>query len=156
MTTSNGALARFRKWGASCFLNGLRVGAGQWGGPGAWLGSAAHSLGRAVCRDPAQDLQKRQVGFWSFCILSIICPSCVCTQLFLVPYSFFVSVAAGDVCPGASTAAKGPGSQPMSLWCCGHSLSSAFSVFTAWISSFIMCRHFWNTVSVSASLWRTT
>ena len=29
--------------------------------------------------------------FWSFCIfLSIICPSCACTQLFLVPFSFFV------------------------------------------------------------------
>ena len=41
--------------------------------------------------------------FWSFCIfLSIICPNCTCTQLFLVPCSFFV------FCPGASIAAKGP------------------------------------------------
>ena len=29
-------------------------------------------------------------AFWSFCILlPIICPSCTCTQLFLVPYSVF-------------------------------------------------------------------
>ena len=28
--------------------------------------------------------------FWSFCVLSIICPICTCRQLFLVPYSFFV------------------------------------------------------------------
>ena len=30
------------------------------------------------------------VGFWSFCILFIICPNCTCTQLFLVLCSFFV------------------------------------------------------------------
>ena len=36
-------------------------------------------------------LQKWQLDFWSFCIfLSIICPNCACTQLFLVPYGFFV------------------------------------------------------------------
>ena len=36
-------------------------------------------------------LQKWQLGFWSFCILlSIICPNCACTHLFLVPHSFFV------------------------------------------------------------------
>ena len=37
------------------------------------------------------DLQKLQLAFWSFRILlSVICPSCTCTQLFLAPYSFFV------------------------------------------------------------------
>ena len=31
-------------------------------------------------------------GSWVFLVfLSIICPNCACTQLFLVPYSFFVS-----------------------------------------------------------------
>ena len=30
------------------------------------------------------------LGFLSFCVLFIICPPCLCTQLFLVPYSFFV------------------------------------------------------------------
>ena len=36
-------------------------------------------------------LQKRHLGFWSFCIfLSRICSNCACTHLFLVPYSFFV------------------------------------------------------------------
>ena len=35
--------------------------------------------------------QKWQLGFWSFGILlSIRCPNCTCTQLFLVPYYFFV------------------------------------------------------------------
>ena len=54
-------------------------------------------------------LQKWQSGFWSLCILlSITCPNCPCTQLFLVPYSVFVFCAGGDVCPGAGTAARGP------------------------------------------------
>ena len=36
-------------------------------------------------------VQKWQLSFWSFCILlTIICPNCTCTQLFLVPYSLFV------------------------------------------------------------------
>lgn len=30
------------------------------------------------------------LGFLSFCVLFMICPPCLCTQLFLVPYSFFV------------------------------------------------------------------
>ena len=34
-------------------------------------------------------------------------------RLFLVPYSFFVFVAGGHAYPGASTAAKGPRSQPI-------------------------------------------
>ena len=56
--------------------------------------------------------QKRLLGLWPFCILSsIICPNCTGTQLFLVLSSFFVSIARGDVCPGASPAAKGPRSQ---------------------------------------------
>ena len=38
-----------------------------------------------------QALQKWQLGLWSFCILLfIIFPNCASTQLFLVPYSFFV------------------------------------------------------------------
>ena len=32
-------------------------------------------------------------------------PHCTCRQLLLVPYSFFVFVDRGDICPGASTAA---------------------------------------------------
>ena len=59
------------------------------------------------------------VVFWSFCIsLSIIYPNCTCTQLILVPYSFFVLSCLGrrgDVCPGASPAAKGPRSQVPSV-----------------------------------------
>ena len=56
--------------------------------------------------------------FWSFCILlSIICPNCTCTQLFLVPYSFFVfccSRRGVSSCKYCSTATKGPRSQPVS------------------------------------------
>ena len=55
-------------------------------------------------------------GIWAFCIfLSIICPSCSCGQLFLVPYSFFVFCCSRRCVSGASTAAKGPRSQPVSL-----------------------------------------
>ena len=51
-----------------------------------------------------------------FCILlSIICPNCTRAQLFLVPCSFFLFFGSGgEVCPGASTAAKGPRSQLVS------------------------------------------
>ena len=58
--------------------------------------------------------QKWQLGFLVFLyLLSRNCPSCTCTQLFLVPYSFFVfcCLRRGDVCPGASTAGKGSRSQ---------------------------------------------
>ena len=72
-----------------------------------WLRWSAHPLGGGVCRGHAQcpafapdtqfllpALQKLQLGlffFLSFCIFwSRICLSCAGTQLFLVPYSFFV------------------------------------------------------------------
>ena len=57
-----------------------------------------------------QTPQKWQLGFWPLCILFVNCHS-----YFLVPYSFFVSVAGGDVCSDAGIAAKGPRSQPISL-----------------------------------------
>jgi len=48
----------------------------------------------------------------SFCILwSRICPSCICMQLFLVPYSFFVLCCSRrglSKCKQGSTTAKGP------------------------------------------------
>ena len=47
--------------------------------------------------------------------------------LFLVPYSFFLFVALGEVCPGASTVAKSPSSQPISLLAVFYSLSSVRS-----------------------------
>ena len=56
--------------------------------------------------------QKWQLSILVFCILFTICPNCTHVQLFSVPYSFFDSVAGGDVCSGASAAAKGPRSQP--------------------------------------------
>ena len=50
--------------------------------------------GRGHARCPAFAPSSSEVAvelFWSFCILlSVICPSCPCTQLFLVPYSLFV------------------------------------------------------------------
>lgn len=56
------------------------------------------------------------VRFRSCCMLLIIlCPNFLWMQLFLVPYSFFVSCrwrGGGDACPGVSAQAQGPGSQP--------------------------------------------
>ena len=53
-------------------------------------------------------LKPGKLSFWSFCILSfIICPSCSCMQLFLVPYCFFVFCCSRRLFPKA----KGPGSQ---------------------------------------------
>ena len=56
--------------------------------------------------------------FESFCIfLRRICPNCACTELFLVPYSFFVFCCwrrGLSRCKHCSTAAKGPRSQPVS------------------------------------------
>lgn len=55
-------------------------------------------------------------GSWNFFFFifyicwSRICPNCAFTQLFLVPYSFFVFC-----CPGASTEVKHPRSQPVSV-----------------------------------------
>ena len=59
--------------------------------------------------------------FWSFCILlSIICPSCTCTKLFLVPYSFFVFCCLRrrlSRCKHCSKVSRvpGPRSQPVSI-----------------------------------------
>ena len=44
---------------------------------------------------------------------SRLCPHCPCTLLILVPSSFLYSVAGGDMCPGASSAAEDPRSQPV-------------------------------------------
>ena len=77
-------------------LNGVRVGTDPGSGLRGGLGGRPHPLGGAVCRVHAQypallpTPQKWQLGFWSFCILFIICPNGACTQLFLVPYRFFV------------------------------------------------------------------
>lgn len=56
--------------------------------------------------------QKWQLGFWAFCILLfIICPHlCICEVISpILPF-----VVQGDVCPGGTTAMKGPRSQPLS------------------------------------------
>ena len=95
--------------GASWSLKLGEGGVGPGVRPEGGLGYSTHPLGGAVCRGHARDpafvpgSSEVAVGFWSFCILFIICRNCTCTQFLLVPYSFFVSV-----CPGASTAAKGP------------------------------------------------
>ena len=78
-------------------LYGVRVGVGPGVGQEWWLKWAAHPLVVLSARGLRRTLlllpapQKWQLGFWSFCILLfIICPKCACTQLFLVPYIFFV------------------------------------------------------------------
>ena len=87
-----------------------------------WLRWAADPLGGAVRWDQAQcpafasGAAGVAVQFWPLCVLlAVICPICACEQLFLVPYSFFVSCrwrGGGDACPGVSAQAQGPGSQP--------------------------------------------
>ena len=73
---------------------------------------SAHHSGSVECRGMLstllllQALQKRQLGFLvSLYLLSKIWSKCTCMQLFLVPYSFFVFCARGEVCPGRSIAA---------------------------------------------------
>ena len=89
------------------------------GRPGGLTGWFAHPL-VVLCAGRTgstlvllQTPRKWQMGFWPFCILFINCQNS--SQLFLVRYIFFASVAGGDVCSGAGTAAKGPRSQPISL-----------------------------------------
>ena len=61
-------------------------------------------------------------GFWSLCILlSMICFSCTCTQLFLVPYSFFV-FCCWRRCFSSKPFSKGSQVQPVSV---GDSFSSS-------------------------------
>ena len=67
-------------------------------------GVCAEIMHRTVLFLPA--FQKLQFWFWSFCFLFLICPSCVCGHSLSIPHSFFVSVAPGDVYPGASIASK--------------------------------------------------
>ena len=87
------------RWGRAGSLHKVRV----WAGPGAGL-EGAHPFdggerqGHAQCPAIAPDrpvlllaLQNWWLGFQSLCILlSRICPNCTFTQLFLVPYRFFV------------------------------------------------------------------
>lgn len=101
----------------SCSLVGrVRVRTGGWVGLEGRLRWSTHLFGGTVGTDPGSGLcfcswhLRRGRWFWHLCILLfMICPNCLCMQLILVPYSFFVSVVSGDVCPGASTAVKCPG-----------------------------------------------
>ena len=68
----------------------------RWGSGLLW---SAHTLCGAVCRDHAQyptlapGTSEETVGFWPFCVLLfIICPTCACMQLFLVPSTLFVLI----------------------------------------------------------------
>lgn len=70
----------------------------------------------AQCPAFASGAGRVAVQFRPFCVVFfIICPICACMKLFLVPYSVFVFCCwrgGGDACPGVSTEAWGPGSQP--------------------------------------------
>ena len=96
MKTSNNFSCLFPKDWVSWFLFGVRVRAGL----GVRLEELprwfAHPLVVVCARGVSSTLFlllafcKWQLGVWSFCILSIICPNCTCMQLFFSPYSFFV------------------------------------------------------------------
>ena len=113
--------------GRAASLHGVRAGARAEVGPEGWLRWSALPSGGAACRGHLQDLllllalQKWRLGFWSFCILlSIICPKCTCTQLFLVPYGFSVFCCSRRGVSGRQHCSKG--SQVP-----GPSLSQTFS-----------------------------
>ena len=124
----------------SLFLIWGGWGRGELGGrPGvrleAWLRCLAHPLGGVECKGHAQcpamapgtllllqTLKKWRMGF--FCLFVSfwprICLNCARTQLFLVPYRFFVLLAGGEMCPGTGIAALEPivpglRSQPVSM-----------------------------------------
>ena len=65
--------------------------------PEGWLRCFAHPFGGVSAGGTCSTLlllpalQKWQLGFWSFRILfSVICTYCACTQLFSLPYRFFI------------------------------------------------------------------
>ena len=71
--------------------------------PGAWIVPCFWSQHPAF----VPSFLEVDVGFsWSFSILSLIYPSCTGLELCLVPVVSLYFVAQGDICPGASTAAK--------------------------------------------------
>ena len=96
MKTSNNFSCLFPKDWVSWFLFGVRVRAGQGVRLEEWPRWFAHPLVVVCARGVSSTLFlllafcKWQLGVWSFCILSIICPNCTCMQLFFSPYSFFV------------------------------------------------------------------
>ena len=87
-----------------------------------WLRCFVYPSGGVQCRELAQypDFVPTTLFFsryfWSgswfgffffFYLLSIICPDCTCTQLFLVPYLFFffcTLLLRREVCPGINIA----------------------------------------------------
>ena len=96
-------------------------------------------------------LQKWLLGFLvSLYLLSRICPNCTCTQLFLVPYSFFVFCCSRRClsgCKHCSTAAKSPRSQPVSPPG-DQSRGLNERMFTSALSShsatgYLLCRELW-------------
>ena len=122
-----------RGGGQACSLYGVRVGVCPGVRPEGWLRWFAHPLGGVLCRGHAQDpafapgSSKEAVGcifFWVILyLLSRICPNSACTQLFSVPYSFFVfccSKRGLSKWKHCSTAAKGPSPR------LSHSYSTTF------------------------------
>ena len=73
-------------------LNGVRVRMNVWFGLDRCLGWSASPLGGAVCRDHAQYPGRLRSGSWVFGLF-VSCSyfaNCICRQLFLVSYSFFI------------------------------------------------------------------
>lgn len=88
-----------------------------WVEPEGWLRLSAHFFGGAVCTVPCfcSWPQKWQLGF-GFLYLVISMFQLWCTQLVLVPYSFFVLCCLENLCPGSPVQQRVPSqrSQPVS------------------------------------------
>ena len=106
--------------GRACSLNRITTGAALQVEREGRLRWSAHPRGGAVCRDHAQypafalSTSEMAVCLWLFCILLFIITLTVHVCSYFQPLIVSLySVVGGDVCPGASTAAKGARSQPI-------------------------------------------
>ena len=92
LTQVTGSLAHTQSWAGS--FHGMKVGVGLWSSQRRGLGILPTTLvvlyagGKHSTLLLLPTLQKWHLGFWSFCILFIICPNCICTpEKAMAPHS---------------------------------------------------------------------
>ena len=121
--TSNRFPCLLPEHGPTGSLKGMRVAMGPRFGLEGWLGWSAHPLGFAVCRDHTAvpwfcsgHLRSSSWVFGLFVSCSKFVPAVfMYTVIFYSLIVSLYSVAPENICPGASTVAKGPRSQPFSV-----------------------------------------